>query len=1490
MVAEMAEAGADAEDIFAPLASAFSHIQDSAIIYSVEGEVVVWNEGAERLFGYSFDEARRQDVCFLCPPEKSSDTLNLFSRAVSKQPVEPRRVERVHKNGTLISVSTRVTPLEDAGGRVFGVLFLTRDTDPETDQAKRVSELKLRESDIATLVPDALYVHRDGKIVWANAAAVKMFGARSMTDFIGRSPWELIVPEHLDRVQARYAELGPAGVSQPIFVHRRRLDGRAFPTEGRGAAIDWEGEPATLMVVRDLTDQERTVSALAESEARQRGLSDISPDAILVHIDGEIIFVNQAAIEMFGAETADDLIGRQNSTLVHPDDWQEILTSWDADPDSKDLMEVRQLRIDGTEFIGQGRGKPMSWNGKDAFLVVIRDVTEQVAASQALLESETRQRHFAEASPDTMLVHVGGKIVFVNEAAVEMFRAGSAEELIGRPVMETVHPEDRYDIQDNIKAFGEERGAEFIEARRVRFDGTMFLGEGRSRMISWNGEPGMLVVIRDISEHVAAQDALLESEERHRQIVQASPDGVLIHVDGEIVFANESAVEMFRARDEHDLTGRRSDELVPDRLLDEVRQRRQQVQRTGAANTLETTRRRLDGTEFTVEVVGSRYIWHGAPANLTILRDVTERVEAEKSRRAAEERYHQILDLSPNAIFVHCHERLAYLNPAAVRMFGAIDADQLLGRPVMDFLHPDERQKVLDHRPREAAGENVTDISVRRLRLDGSEFVTRANSAAISWGGEPGVLVIARDVTEEHAAEKMLRESEERHRQIVNQNPDAAFIHVNEKIVFANPAAAELLGAESPEALVGRNAMDIVPDDELEATRRRRATLEQDGVALPVKEGRFKRLDGSEFVADATGAAYVWDGAPATLTIMRDVTHRVESERALQESEERHRQIVDLNPDAILVHVKDHILFANPAAVELFGANTEADLIGRSPFDLTPVDSHGIMAERRKQVLAEGFAPLMETRRKRLDGSEFDAEITSSIYTWSGSTAIMTMVRDVSARVDAERKRKALEDRSQKILDLAPQGIFVHGDGKILYANPAAIRLFGGTTPEDLVGRDGLELIHPDDHAQAMQIRENIRNGVDVPLQDMRRFRLDGTEFMSRSANSNIEWDGIEANIVIVEDITERHAAELARRESELRHRTITEASPDGILVYVDFKIVFANRAAADMYQVESPDELLGRPVTDFIPEEERQRFLESFTQLKPGETVQSVVGRRLRDSGEEFHGEAVRSGYIWKGQPATLVVMRDMSERFAAQLQLQDHAEQLERSNKELERFAYVASHDLKEPLRMVSSFCELLKERYADKLDETADQYIDFAVDGAQRMHGLIDDLLQLSRAGTDELEGVAVDLNVVVSNVEHNLLAQIAEAGAELRYHNLPTVHGDPTLLVQLFQNLISNAIKFRTDAPPVVEIAAIEGAEGCTVSVKDNGIGVDPAHHERMFEVFKTLHARGKYDGNGIGLSICRKVVERHGGRLWIESSLGSGTEFFFTLPTADQSAG
>ncbi|MGE5458516.1 MAG: sensor histidine kinase, partial [Methanococcaceae archaeon] len=261
--------------------------------------------------------------------------------------------------------------------------------------------------------------------------------------------------------------------------------------------------------------------------------------------------------------------------------------------------------------------------------------------------------------------------------------------------------------------------------------------------------------------------------------------------------------------------------------------------------------------------------------------------------------------------------------------------------------------------------------------------------------------------------------------------------------------------------------------------------------------------------------------------------------------------------------------------------------------------------------------------------------------------------------------------------------------------------------------------------------------------------------------------------------------------------------------------------------------------------------------------------------------------GHVDKNDRTCNVSMIDVTERKDAEREKNELLHKLTVSNKELAEFAYVASHDLQEPLRMVTSFMQLLSLQYKDKLDDNAHEYIQFAVDGAKRMYDLLNGLLEYSRVQTKGRPFVKVDTTRVLSNVLHNLALRIDESKAEIKFDNLPEVFADETQFTQLLQNLIHNSIKFSTESPRIY-ISSTLDTDHYTFSIKDEGMGIESQYFERIFQIFQRLVTREQYEGIGIGLAICKRIVERHNGEIWLESELGKGSTFYFTIPKSKES--
>ncbi|HUT12464.1 MAG TPA: ATP-binding protein [Thermoguttaceae bacterium] len=364
---------------------------------------------------------------------------------------------------------------------------------------------------------------------------------------------------------------------------------------------------------------------------------------------------------------------------------------------------------------------------------------------------------------------------------------------------------------------------------------------------------------------------------------------------------------------------------------------------------------------------------------------------------------------------------------------------------------------------------------------------------------------------------------------------------------------------------------------------------------------------------------------------------------------------------------------------------------------------------------------------------------------------------------------------------------------------------------------------------------------------------------------------------------TERFSRILVVEDNEPERRLLCE-----ILEEEGFDLVGCGSAAEALEYVKQ--QACGVAVVDLrLPDFSGNELLEKIRVLDDEVRVIIYTGAASFDSVKE----AINLGafaYVEKlSDPGELLrhvhrACRERVDRYAADLEaaVAQRTEELARSNTELEDFASVVAHDLRSPLLTISGYCQILQEEYEDRFEEASREYLHHIVEGAGRMNRLIEDLLDYSRVGRSEEPFQPVDLESVLTETRANLDAAIRQNNAQLRSDPLPTVAGDETQLLQLFQNLIGNAIKFRRDADPVVRLSVSQGADHWQFAVADNGIGIEPNHFNRVFQVFHQLNGK-EYPGTGIGLAICKKTVERHGGRIWLESQLGQGTTFYFTLP-------
>jgi PAS domain S-box-containing protein len=511
------------------------------------------------------------------------------------------------------------------------------------------------------------------------------------------------------------------------------------------------------------------------------------------------------------------------------------------------------------------------------------------------------------------------------------------------------------------------------------------------------------------------------------------------------------------------------------------------------------------------------------------------------------------------------------------------------------------------------------------------------------------------------------------------------------------------------------------------------------------------------------------------------------------------------------------------------------------------------------------------------------------------------------------------------LFEESPMSIFLMGmDGLLIDCNAAAEEIFG-YPKEELLGKDFREFsFFPPKHKQTVIKAFKTLLKVEIPERfEVQTYKKDGGLAWVQIQTSIVKSFKKKLILICFQDITEkrkmredlRKTQEMLKTEEELenyqknleklveertkelkefeeKYLSLIENLPTGIVVHdADTSVILCNKKAEELLGL-SYEQMIGKKVIDkdwnFLREDGTTLPLEEYpvnlitSTKKP---LKNFIAGIITSESKDVNWVLVNgfpnldeNGIIKN----IITTNTDITDRKKMEFELQKTLDKMRYLNKELERFAYVASHDLQEPLRMISSFSQLLEKRYKDKLDEDADEFIEYIVDGAKRMQKLINDLLIYSRVGRGDEPFIPIDTNVVLKNVIKNLKQSIDDTNAEITHDILPTVIANESEMIQLFQNLISNAIKFHREDPPYIHVSAKLENDEWIFSVKDNGIGIDSKYFDRIFIIFQRLHKKDEYGGTGIGLAVCKKIIQRHGGKIWVESEKGKGSTFYFSI--------
>lgn len=882
-----------------------------------------------------------------------------------------------------------------------------------------------------------------------------------------------------------------------------------------------------------------------------------------------------------------------------------------------------------------------------------------------------------------------------------------------------------------------------------------------------------------------------------------------------------------------------------------------------------------------------------------IIREMDRRKKAEVTLRKSEQLIKAIINNTGNPITIKdLSGKFILLNRSAAKIFNH-EEKELVGKSPYELLPEESAGWVKETDDAIIRSRSVLETKLSIVQKDGVHYYMNNKFPLIDEQNNVyAVGTVSTDITEIKKAEAELSKLKHELELIFNSVKEG--IHGIDKdgnIIFENTAAAHMLGWDINE-LIGKPAHATMhhsfpnglpyPQSECNIY----ATL-HDGIVRHIEDEVFWRKDGSSFPVAYTSSPIrnQKGGIIGSIVTFHDIIERKKTEESLKEFKHFFNNSNDL---CLIANMQGYFETINPNLEKVLGFS-EKELTTKPFIDFVHPDDIPATLQEIEKLKTGALTINFVNRYRKKDGNYlwFDWNTTPDPVTGK----LYAIARDITERKMLEEKLKQfnrdlenlVEEKTREVIEKEKQyrfllqnmreGIQVIGfDWRYLFVNNSVVHqskysneeLLGHTMMEKYPGIETTEMFEVLQHCMKERTATIFENEFTFP-------------------NGTKEWFELsiqpvpEGLFILSMDITERKKAEEKLVKSEELFSGAFHSSPAGITItrIADGKIIDANESFLKMFEF-SREEVIGHtsielnmlsPVerTKLIQQQIASGGLTNFELLchsKSGKPINLLFSSKQLN----IHDE-----------PCHITTLIEITERKKAEEKLKKYAEDLKNSNTELERFAYVASHDLQEPLRMVSSFLNLLEEELDGKLNETSREYIRFAVDGAGRMKTLVNDLLQYSRVGSNKEVFTVTDLNEIMQYVTRVLEEDIEKSQAIITVSTLPVIMANKTLISQLFMNLVSNALKYHGGEAPKIEVGFSEKLGNYIFYVKDNGLGIDPKYFDKIFIIFQRLHNKTEYSGTGIGLAISKKIVEIHKGKIWVESEEGKGSKFYFSIP-------
>ena len=1203
--------------------------------------------------------------------------------------------------------------------------------------------------------------------------------------------------------------------------------------------------------------------------------------------------------------------------------------------------EIEILRGDGTKGWISVCSLPITDDEGNIILGIVMDldITERKRAENELKENKMRLETIIRGSPVlTFIIGRDHKVNYWNKA-MEEYSGIKAEDIVGtedqgkafyhekRPTVADLLIEKDYERISKWYS-GKCRRSKIVSGAYELEDFFPAMGkEGRwlRATVSIIEDPegntmGAMEVLEDITERKHAEEKLKEardnleeqvkertaelreSEEKFRALYDDNPFMYFtINTDFTVLSVNQFGAELL-GYTVSELTGQPLSKIFYEKDIEFAeRNLRNAIKNYGQVFHWELRKVRKDGSILWVkETTRATKRSDGKILIFTACGDITDRKRVEKALKESEKKFRELFNKALDAILLSEVQedmmpgQFIEVNEAATKTLG-YSKEEFSNMTPLDLFAPDSKDQI-PKISEELKKRGSTLFEAKSVTKSRGEIPVEVNVHIFKLRGKDVALSMARNITDRKQAEEALKESEKKFRELFNQATDMITLsELNDDgtikgFIEINKAASKRLGYSKNE-FFDMTALDIY----LDPSSILKMISEMFEKGYSTAENVQIAKDGKKIPVELNTHLFNLEGKNLVLSISRDITERKKSEEELKRSETILEEASHISKiGAYEWDIKRDEFILSGEGQRIYGVKEN-----KLPFEeimkvVYPADVASVRRALNKSL--KTFKPYdLEHRINRPDGEIRYIHTRSSVLLDDEGKPdkMYGVTEDITERKHAEEQIKRLAD----IVDSSDDAIIGEDlNGTILSWNRGAEKIYGYSARE-MVGKPIFSLAPDSERERTSKLLEKVKSGRKVAHYEAQRTKKDGTKIdilvtLSPIKNVDGEITGISA---IVRDITERKKAERALAESEERLNATIKSSPDSIISSdLNLDIISCNQASMDMYGASSSEDLIGLNALELIDPKDRPKLIEATKiALSEERSVILELNSVTLDSKEvfpvEISGNSIRDA---EGNSIGFVaITKDITERKNAERERETLIGELERSNQELQQFAYIASHDLQEPLRTISSFTQLLARRYKGQIDKDADEFIDFIVDGTNRMQAMIKDLLKYSRVQTRGEEFKPTDVQNALDQALFNLKVTIDENNAEITHDKLPIVIADEKQLIQLFQNLIGNAIKFKKpDEPPKIHILSRKDEKNkeYILGVSDNGIGMDQQYAGRIFELFQRLHTRDEYKGTGIGLAVAKKIVERHGGHIWVESEPDVGSTFYFTIPMKEES--